>query len=368
MKIRLLHLLFLAAAMPAFAAEPTPLAWPVEKQDVTWDSPSTDAKGSMPLGNGDIGINAWVEPSGDLLLLVGKSDSFDEFNRLLKLGRIRIQTTPALFQPGQSSTQTLRLEDGSIAISTPTAKLRLWVDANHPVVQVDCTAAQPIEAKVILENWRKENRALGQEGPNPSVASSAAGNWPDKLRVNADTILPAKPGQLAWCHHNVESQWKKNLEHQALGDEVAKGKDPILDRSFGALIRSGDFKASSATELATPKAVAAFSVQIVPLTTFVPSPEAWLAQAEKTAEAVPADTRARFAAHTTWWHDFWNRSWIQLTNDTTRPVATTTYPGKLCLGVNTQGGNAFSGMISDPVSFPRALTGDEIAQAAKSPR
>jgi hypothetical protein len=26
-----------------------------------WDSPSKDCAGSMPLGNGDIGVNAWVE-------------------------------------------------------------------------------------------------------------------------------------------------------------------------------------------------------------------------------------------------------------------------------------------------------------------
>ena len=32
----------------------------------------------MPLGNGDIGVNAWVEPSGDLLFYVGKTDAWSE--------------------------------------------------------------------------------------------------------------------------------------------------------------------------------------------------------------------------------------------------------------------------------------------------
>lgn len=297
------------ASDPSTAA-PAPLDWPVAKHDVAWDSPSADAKGSMPLGNGDIGVSAWVEPSGDLVLLVGKSDSFDEFNRLLKLGRLRLKTSPALFQPGQPFTQKLRLEDGSIAIETPTAKVRLWVDANHPVVQVDCQAAAPVSAQVILENWRTENRELKNEGPGPS---SAWGNWPDKMRVNADTILAPKAGQLAWCHHNDESQWQRNLELTALGDEIAKGKDPILDRSFGAVVRAAGFEAASPTELKSAKPATAFSVRIVPLTTFAPSPEAWLAQTEKTADAVPADADARFAAHTAWWHGFWNRSWIDLT-------------------------------------------------------
>ena len=30
--------------------------------NVVWDSPSKDATGSMPIGNGDIGLNVWVEP------------------------------------------------------------------------------------------------------------------------------------------------------------------------------------------------------------------------------------------------------------------------------------------------------------------
>ena len=48
-----------------------------------------DALGSMPLGNGDISVNVWAERDGDLLLYVGKCDSWDENERLLKLRRIR---------------------------------------------------------------------------------------------------------------------------------------------------------------------------------------------------------------------------------------------------------------------------------------
>ncbi len=34
---------------------------PLDASNVLWDSPSTNSSGSMPLGNGDIGLNAWVE-------------------------------------------------------------------------------------------------------------------------------------------------------------------------------------------------------------------------------------------------------------------------------------------------------------------
>ena len=51
---------------------------------IVWDTPSTNSLGSMPIGNGDIGANVWVEPTGDLLLLLSKTDAYDEFGRCPK--------------------------------------------------------------------------------------------------------------------------------------------------------------------------------------------------------------------------------------------------------------------------------------------
>ncbi len=53
--------------------------------DVVWDSPSEDSSGSMPIGNGDIGLNLWVNPTGELVFYVSKTDSWSENARLLKL-------------------------------------------------------------------------------------------------------------------------------------------------------------------------------------------------------------------------------------------------------------------------------------------
>ena len=47
----------------------------IKKYDVVWDVPSKNSSGSMPLGNGDIGINLWVEEDGDLLFYISKTDS-----------------------------------------------------------------------------------------------------------------------------------------------------------------------------------------------------------------------------------------------------------------------------------------------------
>ena len=53
-----------------------------------------NAAGSMPIGNGEVGLNVWVEPSGDLLFYIARTDAWSECNRLLKLGRIRVRITP----------------------------------------------------------------------------------------------------------------------------------------------------------------------------------------------------------------------------------------------------------------------------------
>ena len=38
---------------------------------VVWESPGRDYNGSMPVGNGDIGLNAWVEDDGDICFYIG---------------------------------------------------------------------------------------------------------------------------------------------------------------------------------------------------------------------------------------------------------------------------------------------------------
>ena len=56
--------------------------------NVTWETPSKDHNGSMPLGNGDIGLNAWVEENGDLIFYISKTDNWGDNGRLLKVVRL----------------------------------------------------------------------------------------------------------------------------------------------------------------------------------------------------------------------------------------------------------------------------------------
>jgi len=84
--------LLLAALGPVpagAAAEPDPL----DRYNVIWDKPAANAgeDASMPIGNGDIGMNVSVEANGDVVLLLSKTDAWSENQELLKLGQ-----TPSL--------------------------------------------------------------------------------------------------------------------------------------------------------------------------------------------------------------------------------------------------------------------------------
>src|SRR5438132_10337874 len=103
-------LALLALVLPAAVQNP------VDQDSVVWTSPSKDSSGSMPLGNGDIGLNVWVEESGDLVFYIGKTDAWSEAARLLKLGRVRVRLSPNPFSAGQPFRQTLKLSTGEILI------------------------------------------------------------------------------------------------------------------------------------------------------------------------------------------------------------------------------------------------------------
>ena len=125
--------------------------------DVVWPSPSTSSLGAMPVGNGRSSANVWVEEQGgDLLLLLGLADAFDENSNLLKIGRVRVHFDPPLFTQGSAFQQRLVLDSGTIQISTDRLDVAVWVDANTSATRVRYTAKGKGDVAVtaVLDNWR----------------------------------------------------------------------------------------------------------------------------------------------------------------------------------------------------------------------
>src|SRR6476660_2987310 len=103
----------------------------LRQYNVVWNSPSRDASGSMPIGNGDLAANVWVEESGDLVLLLAKSNAWDENSTNLKLGRIRIKVAP--LPDLKNFQQTLRLATGDIEILIGGVRILVWAAAHRSV-------------------------------------------------------------------------------------------------------------------------------------------------------------------------------------------------------------------------------------------
>ena len=289
--MRIQSLLFVTAELLVFACHgllaaanelPTP-----SFANVVWTTPSKNSSGSMPLGNGDIGLNVWVEEGGDLLLYVGKTDSWDENGRLLKLGRLRLHFSENPFAKGRPFRQTLHLDRGEIEIlageSGGELRLLIWVDANRPVVRIEADADQDLDLETRLEIWRKSDQ------------------------------MESLPDGLACCHRNATSVWASTMTVQNLAPLIPKLHDPLLGLTSGILVTGDNLIVAGTGTLRSKAPGKRFLVSVHPLVAQTDSVKHWLAQLRKQAEAVnqvPLD-EAR-AGHRAWWQAFWQRSWIAM--------------------------------------------------------
>lgn len=300
-----------ATAAPA----PFPGRTEIDGCDVTWTTPSTNSTGSMPLGNGDIGLNAWVEADGDLMLLLSKSDAWSENAQLLKLGRLRLQLRPNPFRAGAPFTQQLRLADGEILVragSPPESiELRLRVDAHHPLVCIDLNSENPREIRVASEIWRTSRREL--VGPERHAVYGLY-DAPTPVFSEPDQVVDAGPERIAWLHRNPRSIWRENLELQALGPLAGTLRDPLLDRAFGVVVRGEGLRRVQPSCLESTQALRRLRLLATAHTRFAESPDAWLGAIDELdrRHAVLEEARA-LAAHRGWWSAFWARSWIEVT-------------------------------------------------------
>jgi alpha-L-fucosidase 2 len=314
-------------ACPATAKDPLdPNRQPASISDhnVVWDSPSADCRGSMPIGNGDIGANVWVEDNGDLLFYIGKTDAWCENACLLKLGRIRVTLTPNPFAKGCTFRQELDLKNGVIHIKSATsnpdvsADLRFWIDANHPAMRITGTTTSPTTSEVVLEHWRNERKQASWEWSYSGLGDRALG--PDTFHhpvfVEPDTVLKGRTDSIVWFHRNRKNEhsvWADTLKVQGLEDFMGKSRDPLQDRTFGALVRGKDMTVKSPTTLQSTAPGKVIDVSVFPLTAQTPSTDDWIKQVESLASAYDMNAPdSVWAAHQEWWHKFWNRSWIHI--------------------------------------------------------
>jgi alpha-L-fucosidase 2 len=250
--------------------------------NVQWNAPGPGSAQSMPLGNGDIGLNVWVEKNGDLLFYIGKTDAWGEPNGqkdnwmkqggvLMKLGLIRVSVNPNPLANSTAFKQILKLSTGEILIQegegASAVNMRVWVDANHPVIRVETKSKLPTTVSVKLENWR-------------------AGL--------TDTVLKANKNQIAWYHHNTSSA----------GVHLA-------NITFGAIIKGSGLINKDDISLQSSNKVTSQLISIFPLTAVAGSGGHWLKKLEQQIVQIEKlKTEQTRIAHQQWWQKFWQRSHV----------------------------------------------------------
>jgi len=339
---------------------------PLDQYNVVWRTPSNDSSGSMPTGNGDIGLNVWVEEDGDLLFYISKTDAWSENVRLLKPGRVRVSLSPNPFLKGLPFRQTLKLRQGEIEILAgkkgSKIRIRIWVDAHHPVIRVEAHGEREFDIQVSLEVWRKEKRELqGKE----LFSAYGMNDGPHSVFVHPDTLLDEKSNRIVWFHRNEESVWPLTMKHQGLESLMPKLTDPIRNRAFGGAIEGVGLARENATTLKSAKAGRCHLVSVYVLTAQTATADEWVRQLDKViAEVAAEDLEQTRRAHRKWWDEFWNRSWIRVSGATPAPK-NTTRELPVRIGADSDGHNQFVGRISRARIFRRALNPKEIETLAR---
>ncbi len=344
MKTKIVSFIFMLAAMASSAQQNDFAA----ASNVTWRFLGTNENDSMPLGNGDIALNVWTEQNGDIVLLLAKSDAWNENGQLLKLGRVRVSLTPNPFTSTGACTQTLKLEAGEVQIQCGKNLAWLWVDANHPVVHVEVQSEQPVQMEAKTELWRTNNYHLDQRAVS-RAGFFEWGNNPDGLDFEADTTLSPRDNQVAWCHFNSHSIYPLVFQKEHLESLLPKYPDPLLHRCSGVAMKGSGLKDAGQLTLKSSAAAKSFRLDLYALTEQTDSPEAWLTSSNQKIKAVEAiNIRAAWKAHQQWWADFWNRSWIH--------VSGTPEAGSVCQSYAIQRYlTACAGRGAQPIKFNGSL-------------
>ena len=278
----------------------------LSRYNVVWDTPSQDASGAMPLGNGDLAASVYVVADGDLYLLLAKNDAYTWQGDLFKTGRVRVTLAPNPFRAGRPFRQTLDLATGAVHITADGVTLRLWADANKPVYHVEVSAPHDVTVTARPEFWQRFDACSFNERRGYTVASDQP---TQDVRLDRD-------GRIVWYYAvGDRSILPDDLKFYQVEHMAGKVADPLRHNTFGNLLESPTLKLRDGALVGTGRA---HDLRIHALTRQTPRPEQWIAAIEQQA-AQPLDTARDWERHRAWWAAFWARSWITASDRNVAP-------------------------------------------------
>ena len=295
-------------------AQNTKLAGDIQQNNIVWKTVGGSSHASMPLGNGDIGLNVWTEANGNLCFYISKTDAWGENGRLLKIGKVVINVSPNPFADEKTFVQTLDIYNGKINIRAGSGKnavqLNVWVDANHPVINVNADVPNTTHVTAYTQIWRNKIDTMKK------LEVSDLNYFPDLYGptvIHPDVLLK-ETGAIVWYHHNPEVPgFKMNLKMQGLEDFPLQ--NPLKDRIFGAMMTGDTFKKVDDSTLVSTSGRQRH-LQIAVLTQQPVKPAKWFTSIKNLIGKMQmASSKIFYQQHENWWHQFWKRSWVNIANN-----------------------------------------------------
>ncbi|MCY2990174.1 MAG: DUF5703 domain-containing protein [Planctomycetota bacterium] len=271
------------------------------RYNVVWTSPSKDASGVMPIGNGSIGAGVYAIENGDLYLLLSKEDAFSYSGNLYKTGRLRVSLNPNPFVAGKAFCQTLDLPTASIRIDADGMKLRIWADANRPIYHAEIDSPRDIS---VAAQWESFQGCTQWRGLDPT---------PYRGLTRGNSLL--------WYFAvGDKSHYRGALEDNSRKAWTIEDPEKILPdlwrfNTFGNLAESPGLTVSNGVLAGQGRK---FDLHIHAYTKQTPDINAWVQGMEELA-ARPVELEKDWEQHCRWWRDFWDRGWI-IASDRTVPA------------------------------------------------
>ena len=293
----------------------------------------------MPCGGGDIGMNVWVE-DGDVLFYLSRSGCFDENNTLLKLGRFRVHLSKPFAL--SSFRQQLVLKDGYVQVTDGQKWVQIWADVNKPVVHVEVSIEKELtDVDVTYESWRTHDREIThRERFQTSYKFSA----PQGLTTKRDSIIAATDG-LTFVHQNGEQTiFDVTVTQQQMDAVKDRLYNPLKNLIFGGRLHGDQFVLKGTTKgryassdyqgwTYSSKRPAQRHAFTIALATKQGSFADWLSLLRETERQI--QTKRDWKQTRDWWHQFWQRSYVEMKEGT---LARNYTLFRYMLGCNSRGG------------------------------
>lgn len=272
----------------------------IGQYDVVWESPSADQSGLMPLGNGDIAAGVCAIENDALYLLLSKSDAFSYNGDIFKTGRVKISLEPNPFASGKPFRQTMDLETGSILIEADDIHLRIWADANRPIYHVQIKSENKIAVRAEPDLWQRMDSCGKNRTASPIHAPTQ------------DVRLDRKNSILWYYSVGDRSVYPTELKFYDVPEMVSEYPDPYRFNTFGNLLEGSNLALKEGVLSGDGKT---FDIRIHALAKQTPGVFNWIETIERQATR-SASGEQDWQEHCRWWSDFWNRSWITVSDNT----------------------------------------------------